>query len=234
MGLQTTADAGATALETDDAAFPRNLLNQTPPPLQPTPSGEVLSIGKGAFDVQISGSSYKARRAVSCLLEPEPGDVVALVSTQEGVFITDVLVRSDTAGAGARVSVCGEDGTPQDVVLSAGSLKIEAGQSFEAEAKTMLFRFEKLLMTGRQLALVGEKLLTSMKDLVTTAKKQLASFETTSTRARNRVDRVDETDQLRAGTIQTKADSVALTQAGSSLTVAKEDIRLDGKRISMG
>lgn len=233
MGLQSKADCGATALETSDAAFPKNLLPERAPVVPKTPTGRVLEVVEGTFKLRVSGESLNAQRAASCLLEPMAGDLVALLSTDEGVFISDVLVRREGTTEPFRISVSA-DGVVQDAVIAAENLKIEAGETFESSARKMSFRFEEILMAGRQLAFVGTKLLTSMQEVVTTAKKQLASFETTSTRARNRVDRVDETDQLRAGSIQTQADSVALTQAGTSLIVAKEDIRLDGKRISMG
>ncbi|WP_157738928.1 DUF3540 domain-containing protein [Labrenzia sp. VG12] len=234
MGLQAKADSGATALETSDAAFPGNLLTEQPLKRQKTPTGEVQEREGNAFELSVSGERLSAQRAVSCLLEPRIGDLVALLDTEEGVFITDVLVRREGKTEQSRITVGGTRGEAQDLVIAAANLKIEASENIEAHARSMSFRFESILMAGRQLALVGTKLLTSMQDIVTNAKKQLASFETTSTRARNRVDRVDETDQLRAGSIQTQADSVALTQAGTSLIVAKEDIRLDGKRISMG
>jgi len=234
MGLQTKAEACGTALETDDTAFPQNLL---PTPMG-SPSqaitGEVRDHDGITFDIHVSGRALRARRAVSCLIEPLAADTVALLATAEGVFITDVLLRPDSTAQTLRINAVGSNGKQPDVVLSAGTLTIDAEDGFEAKGKSLSFRFDTMLMTSRQLALVGKKLMTAMVDIVTNANTLLASFETSATRARNRVDRVVETDQLRAGSIQTQADTVALTQAESAVFVAKEDIRLDGKRISMG
>jgi len=235
MGLQTKAEACGAALGTDDTAFPQNLM---PAPTGQTnrfaATGKVTGQQGNTYDLLVSGKTVQARRAVSCLIEPGTSDTVALLATAEGVFITDVLLRPDEAGQPAQINVARDDGRPQDLVLSAGTLRFDARDSLEASGKTLSFRFEAILMTSRQLALVGKKLMTSMLDIVTNAKTQMASFETTSTKARNRIDRVTEADQLKAGSIQTQADTVALTQAESTVFVAKEDIRLDGKRISMG
>ncbi|WP_269585960.1 DUF3540 domain-containing protein [Roseibium sp. Sym1] len=238
MGLQTKAEACGAALDTDDTAFPQNLIaaqaGHQDKAVTGTVTGGEAGQDSGMFDLLVSGKPVRARRAVSCLVEPRVSDTVALLSTAEGVFITDVLLRSEEEAQALHINALRNDGTRQDFVLSAGNLRIDAEEGLEATGKRLAFRFDSMLMSSRQLALVGKKLMTSMLDIVTNAKTQLASFETTSTKTRNRVDRVVETDQLRAGSIQTQADTVALTQAGSALTVAKEDIRLDGKRISMG
>jgi hypothetical protein len=234
MGLQTKAEACGAALNTDDTAFPQNLIPAQAAHQGQTITGMVTGHDAGTFDLLVSGKPVRARRAVSCLVEPLVSDIVALLPTAEGVFITDVLLRSEEEVQALHINALRNDGSRHDVVLSAGSLQIDTEEELEATGKRLAFRFDTMLMSSRQLALVGKKLMTSMLDIVTNAKTHLASFETTSTKARNRVDRVVETDQLRAGSIQSQADTVALIQAGSALTVAKEDIRLDGKRISMG
>lgn len=233
MGLQSKAEACGAALKSDDTAFPQNLVPASQGSLRQSATGVVTGRDNAVFELKTAGKTLQARRAVSCLIEPQAADTVALLSTAEGVFITDVLVRADESGEALRMTCMRDDGSPGDLVLAAGSLRIEAEGSVEATGKSLSMRFDNILMTSRQLALVGKKLLTSMRDLVTSAKSHMASFDTTSTRARNRIDRVTEADQLKAGSIQTQADTVALTQAESALFVAKEDIRLDGKRISM-
>ena len=234
MGLQTNAKACGADVETDEAGFPRNIVAPLPDVLTQRASGEIISRNGLQFEIRCAAQILSARRAVSCLLNPEPGDVVALLQTREGLFVTDVLMRTGTASGEITLNAPAEDGTPQDLKLAGGNLRLEAGGKVEVSGKSMALRFDAILMTADQVAMVGRKLMTSMQDIVTSARKHLASFETSSFRARNRIDRIEETDQLRAGNIQTQAEKVVLTKAGSALTVAKEDVRLDGKRISMG
>lgn len=233
MGLQTKAEACGTALTTEDTAFPQNLLPGGGA-LQQAVTGDVTGQADGMFDLVVSGKVMRARRAVSCLITPQTADTVALLSTTDGLFITDVLVRPERTDKPLRIDATRDDGKHQDVVLAADNLTLEVEEGLEATGKNLSFRFDAMLMTSRQLALVGKKLLTSMQDIVTNAKTLLASYETSTTRAKNRIDRVSETDQLKAGSLQTQVDTVALTQAETAVFVAKEDIRLDGKRISMG
>lgn len=234
MGLQTKAEACGAALEAEDTAFPQNLLPAPAERLHQAATGKVIGRDGGAFELLVSGKKLRGCRAVSCLIAPQASDTVALLSTSEGLFITDVLLRPEHSEQPLRINAERADGKQQDIVLAAGNLRIDAEDSLEASGQRLSFRFDSILMTSQQLALVGKKLMTSMLDIVTNARTRLASFETTSTKARNRIDRVTETDQLKAGSIQTQADTVALTQAESAVFVAKEDIRLDGKRISMG
>ncbi|MET1410826.1 DUF3540 domain-containing protein [Roseibium sp. HPY-6] len=234
MGLQTNAKALGADVETGKAGFPENIVSPLPEVLTQRASGEIISCNGLHFDVRWATQTLSARRAVSCLLDPEPGDVVALLETREGLFITDVLLRTGSASGEITLNARAEDGTARDLKLAAGNLRLEAGGKVEVSGKSMALRFDTILMTANQVAMVGRKLMTSMQDIVTSARKQMASFDTSSFRARNRIDRIEETDQLRAGNIQTQAEKVVLTKAGSALTVAKEDVRLDGKRISMG
>ncbi|WP_299479555.1 DUF3540 domain-containing protein [uncultured Roseibium sp.] len=197
-------------------------------------TGKIVSKHAASFEVLSTGSSIIASRAVSCLVAPEVGDIVVLMETGEGAFITDVLRREAEADGNLKIDLSRTDGSPQQAVLSAGSLKLEADERLDASAGEIAFRFKNLLMSGDQVAMVGRKLVTSMKEIMTQAGKLLATYDMTSTRAQHRIDSVTETDQLKAGSIQTQAETVAISQAGSAIVVAKEDVRMDGKRITMG
>lgn len=197
-------------------------------------SGKVVSREGARFEILSSGRLLVALKAVSCLVEPEVTDVVAVLETSEGTFITDVLHRPEACQRNLTIGFADADGNPQDVELRAGNLALNAEDKLSASGKQLGFQFKNILMTGDRIALVGQKLMTSMQEIVSHAKQLLATYDTTSTKAKHRIDRIVETDQLKAGAIQTQVDTVALTQAGSSLIVAREDVRMDGKRITMG
>ena len=197
-------------------------------------SGKVVSREGARFEIISGGKMVVALKAVSCLVEPEVTDVVAVLETSEGLFISDVLHRSEECQRNLTICFTDAEGNPQDVELKAGNLALNAEDKLTASGKQLGFQFKSILMTGDRIALVGQKLMTSMQEIVSHAKQFLATYDTMSTKAKNRIDRIVETDQLKAGAIQTQADTVSLTQAGSTLIVAREDVRMDGKRITMG
>ncbi|MHA7773941.1 DUF3540 domain-containing protein [Roseibium sp. M-1] len=234
MGIQTNAEACLTKSTSDDPAAAGDHASVLLEPLTFRSTGEIRAMVGGQYQVLASGKTLTAQRAVSCLVAPECSDVVALMSTREGIFITDVLMRPDEGSQSVTLKPVKADGTARDMVIAAGSLRIDVAEKFEASGKEAGLAFETLSLTAGRLALVGRKLLTSMQEIVSHAKRRLETYDMTTTRARTRVDRIVETDQLRAGSIQTQADTVSLSQSETALVVAKEDIRMDGKRISMG
>ena len=231
---QKNPKAPAATLNDDGTRFAAEF---TPHVLEPTvtrSTGKVVDRDGARLIIRSAGKTITAHKSVSCLVQPVVEDVVALLQTTEGVFVTDILIRSDEHSDALKIDLHRTDGSPQDAVLSAGSLRLEAEDKLEASGKKLGFKFENILMSGSRIALVGERLMTSMQEIVSQACKVLATYDMTSTRAKNRVDTVSDTDQLKAGAIQTQAETVAITQAGSSIIVAKEDVRMDGKRITMG
>ncbi|MET1414294.1 DUF3540 domain-containing protein [Roseibium sp. HPY-6] len=234
MGKQANTrvfEAGPQAVEPDLLSVIAPLVKETP---VTRTTGKIVSQYGASFVVQSGGKPVTSSRAVSCLVGPEVGDIVVLMDTGEGAFITDVLRREAEAAGSLKIDLSRADGSPQQAVLSAGSLKLEADERLDASAGEIAFQFKNLLMSGDQVAMVGRKLVTSMQEILTQAGKLLATYDMTSTRAQHRIDSVTETDQLKAGSIQTQAETVAISQAGSAIVVAKEDVRMDGKRITMG
>lgn|GEM_PF-5943202 len=234
MERQNKSQAFAAPHDTDDNHVAHGF---TPTVMETTverSTGKIIDQDGAFFEIRSAGKALSASRAVSCLVKPEIDDVVALLETNEGVFVTDVLLRPEKDSSTLTLDLSRTDGSPQEAVLSAGSLKLEAEDRLEASGRQLGFTFENILMSGSRIALVGQRLMTSMQEIVSQAGKLLATYDVSSTRAKNRIDTVSDTDQLKAGAIQSQAETVSITQAGSSIIVAKEDVRMDGKRITMG
>src|SRR5690242_5090700 len=77
----------------------RNLARkiEVPPTFQE--AGVVLDAKVDSFTVEIDSGRYVARRALSCLLEPVPGDLVLVSGVHRGeVYVLAVLKRGGSQG----------------------------------------------------------------------------------------------------------------------------------------
>src|SRR6185503_3484680 len=108
----------------------------------------------GSFGVRTEAGEYRAKRAVSCLLEPEVGDTVALLTTQAGVcYVTAVLERE--AGATGRIVVDGD----LEIQLPAGQFTVAAQESVNLlAAKEVSVVAGALRVNAREGNLVIERL----------------------------------------------------------------------------
>jgi len=92
----------------------------------------------GLFAVRTEAGEYRAKRAASCLLEPEVDDTVALLTTQSGVcYVTAVLERE--AGATGRIVADGD----LEIQLPAGQFTVAA-----QEGVTLLAAKEVAIVAG--------------------------------------------------------------------------------------
>ena len=199
--------------------------------------GTVVRVGDGDFGVMTDAGLLGARRAVSCLLEPERGDSV-LVSGQsaERAYVIAVLER---AGDGpANLVVVG------DAVLrsAGGSMTLEAGVGLSLSSRTRIdlatqdltvrssrttFLFERLKSIGKEMsASIGcVRLLGNVLE---------SFFERLSLSCRQSVRTVEDEDRVQCGVMDYRAKSVMNLHGQHILASAKELVKLDGEQVHLG
>ena len=109
----------------------------------------------GAWSLDCAGQPRLARRAASCLVEPEPGDTVACLEGGGRAWVTAVLERA----AGGPATVCasgglriGGPGAPLE--LQADTLTMRA-QRLQAEAEQATVTLEQADLMARRLNIVA-------------------------------------------------------------------------------
>jgi hypothetical protein len=191
----------------------------------------------GLFGVRTEAGEYRAKRAVSCLLEPEVGDTVALLTTQAGVcYVTAVLEREP--GATSRLVAEGN----LEVQLQAGSFTVAA-----QEGVSLLSSKEVSLVAGsvRVHAQEGNVVLESLSFLGAFARAEVekikvvaGSLDQVLDRFSQRVKRsfrhVEEIDQVKAEHIDYAAKSSMSLHAQNALITAEELVKVDGEQIHVG
>jgi hypothetical protein len=176
--------------------------------------GVVRSKDDGGMAVAAPGATLSARRAFSCLAEPEVGDTVLVARLDDGesAFVLAILERETDAPLALR--------SPRDTeVRVAGKLSLVADDATIAAPKFSLVSGAAELHATRLTAIVGSA---------------EALFERVMQRARQVLRVVEELDHLRAGRIDYEAESVMSLHAENTTLTADGLVKMDGQQIQLG
>jgi hypothetical protein len=187
--------------------------------------------------VECGGCIVDARIAFSCIIRPEPGDRVLMSVADGTTWVTAITERITdpptcclwTEGDVSIVSVRG------DVSLMAGrSINLDAADrtriaspEIAMHAGVARFVLDELQQIGRK-ASYYVKQIRSVGDLVETFAEHVLTRTGRSSRF------VEESDQLRAGDIDHRADDTLQMRAGTMLMSADGVVRVDAEQIHMG
>jgi hypothetical protein len=178
----------------------------------------------------------QARRALSCLIEPEPGDTVLVGGTAERPFVLAVLERRGDAplrvvlpgdaeihAAHGRLSLSGEEGlaltSPAKVEITAPEVSV-IGRAARFVLNEVTHVGRSLTCHVSRLKVVGETLETMMQQVMARAKR---SFRV-----------VDETDLLRSGEIDHRAEGTLHLRGQNAIVTATTIAKVDAGQIHLG
>ncbi|MBI4955031.1 MAG: DUF3540 domain-containing protein [Myxococcales bacterium] len=164
------------------------------------------------LQVRIGEELYSVLRAKSCLVAPEQRDRVLCAIEHDAVFVLAVL--SGAEGATTRVTAAGDE------------LSIEARQiTIRAEAGTVAVD---------RLGVFGSLVNAQVRKVVLLADQLDAVAERIAQRAKRVFRFVEDVDQLRAGIVDIRAESLAAIRAENALISARVLAKIDGEQINLG
>ncbi len=223
------------ALPTNGASAPNSHATATPAaPAQPTPGtfpcARVIEMAPdGRSRVAVDEAELWAARAFSCLVEPTVGDRVLLAQVEGETYVLAVLDRllPGTATLSApgveRLTV-----SAPHLGLAAGeTLALTAAKDVTIDSRTVAIRAHAFSLVGRLVTLVADH-------LRSTARRREVVADQIAVQAQSRVALVRDTDVLEAGTVMHSVAGITSTTAATAVLVAKEDVRFDGKRVTVG
>jgi hypothetical protein len=182
----------------------------------------------GTFDVDIAGEGATARLGFGCLLRPIPGDRVLLSLSGEAAHILTVLERL----IADRATLALPSGGALEIGVE--SLNVTARRGIAIDAATVHMRARRFGVVADTLTLFGKVASWIAGQMHISADTQETVADIISTRAVERSARVTSTDVLQAGSLVQRVDSLAATTADTAVIATKEDLRFDGKRVSVG
>lgn len=180
---------------------------------------EVVSTGAEGVSVAWEGEPVVARRAVSCLVEPEPGDIVLMGGPAGRPYVLAVLERP--GGGALRLAAAG------DMTLAAGGRLALQGDEVQVKARaTSVFSEVLALSGGRILATVARAKLVA--NMVETLADRLMSRATRSHRF------VEESEHLRARYVDYRAEKHLHMQAEAATVQGGVLVKVDAGQIHLG
>ena len=199
--------------------------------------GTVVHAEGAVVRVRTETGEYGARRAVSCLVQPEPGDEVLVACRATGAcYVLAVLERE--AGATTRIQVEGD----LQVQVPAGSFAVAAqeGVSLVSAKDTTLVsgRIDVRAVEGsvalEQLTYWGRLIRSEVEKIKLLAGSFDSVLERWSQKVKRAYRKVEQIDQLRAQSIDYTAEKTMSLHAGNAIVTAEELVKIDGEQIHLG
>jgi hypothetical protein len=199
--------------------------------------GKVIGSEGGLYMVETGCGPLEAQRAVSCLVEPLPGDTVLVSQTTSGgCHVLGILERQadeatslifegdvDLTSRNGRLRVSAQEGidlvSPGEATLVSRQLQVHAG---EAEVNIP------------QLSFFGTALQAQVETIKLFGQACDSVFERVSQSVRRSFRRVEELETLSAGQLNYVVKNLMSLRGKHSVITAEENVRIDGDKILMG
>ncbi len=201
-------------------------------------SGTVVRHEATVFEVRTDSGDYQAKRAVSCLVQPELGDVVLLATFADGTsYVLAVLERDDADGA-TNIAVDGD----LQIRVPRGSFGVAAQEDVNLvsakELSMVSGRFNVNAVDGnvvlQRLTYVGRFVRSEVEKLKLFAGALDSVLERFSQKVKRSYRTVEEFDQLRAERVDYTAKKTMSLHGKNTLMTAQELVKVDGEQIHLG
>jgi hypothetical protein len=189
------------------------------------------------YSVETESGLYRVRRAVGCVVQPEVNDLVLVsLSSLGGGYILAVLEREQ--GAKATLSFDAD----VDIKTDEGSLSIASKQGIDLASPEEINLVSSSLGISSSKGEINIGRLTFLggffEGSLETVKLLARTFDSITDRFFRRTKRsyrfVEDTDQVKAGSLNYIADKFLMLRGTFSQMTAKEDVHIDAERINIG
>ncbi|WP_437809965.1 DUF3540 domain-containing protein [Sorangium sp. So ce1078] len=198
--------------------------------------GTVVGALGRSLRVRTGSGEHEARRAISCLVEPELGDRVLLALHDEGCHVLAVLEREGESPVRLTADGAIEVSAPSGhLTLAAeqGVRIVSPGETTIASGKVRVAANEASLAVGA-VTYIGEQLAAQVDRVKTVARE----VESVADRWVQRLERayrfIAESEQVRANYIEVSATTAVSIKAKTTIVSGGELAKIDGGQIHVG
>lgn len=173
----------------------------------------------GSLTVECEGRTWHCRRAVSCVIAPQVGDTVLVTTVENQIWLLAVLERQDPQQA--ELSVPGDlhIRSSGELSLSGEALRVSASQG-DCHINDMKYSGDKLSAWVSLSRIVG--------------KRAESVWQTVTQISHNLLRNTRQTEQVRAGQLDMKAQDYARLHAHNTVITSKAITKVDSEQIHMG
>lgn len=198
---------------------------------------KVVSQADTFYSVETESGLYRVRRAVSCVVQPEVNDLVLVsLSSLGGGYILAVLEREQGAKAtlsfDADVDIKTDEGSLS--IASKQGIDLASPQEINLVSSSLGISSSKGEINIGRLSFLGNFFEGSLE----TVKLLARAFDSITDRFFRRTKRsyrfVEDTDQVKTGSINYIADKSLMLRGTFAQMTAKEDVHIDAERINIG
>lgn len=203
-------------------------LPPTDRPLSGLCAGWLVEAEGATLIVQLNDRRVAALRAVSCLIEPILGDEVLVFAQPDTCHVLAVLTRGDLGDATLSLP-----DPAAALTLNAQAVRLEAATRIDLAAPELAVSTRRMHIVADVLTQIVKLASTVAEQLRTAVGHQSTIARQLDVKAESRNTIVAGVDVEQLGTQVTRAE---LSAANASIVTvhAKEDIRLDAKRVTIG
>jgi hypothetical protein len=188
-------------------------------------TGDKVAYG---VEIEIGNEVFPALVAFGCLVRPIAGDRVLAARTPAGVFVLSVLERLVPDSATLSLPSGGA------LAIEGNDISLVARDEFSIDARSIGVRGQKFNLVADTLSALARTATWVAEQLRISAKTQETVADTISSKSLDRVAVVERADVLRAQTLSQTIAGVSVTSAPIAVIATTEDLRLDGKRVTVG
>lgn len=187
------------------------------------------------FSERIEGGVITARCAVSCLVEPQPGDRVMLSQDGRQAFILAILER-DTEAVQLRFPGDVRVQVPAGAMTltSAGPMTVESASALHQHAPRWRMVAGQAEVVTNDLTVSSRRATVTADDCKLLAKALDSVIDRVSQRSKVLVRWVEELESVQAGQLIQRVRQTFSLDARHTVVNARKDVKIDGERIHMG
>lgn len=196
----------------------------------------VIGRSRGSFRVLADAAVHEAALAASCLLQPEPQDVVLLACLEDGAtVILSVLFRDEKAQALLRLpDQSALECRGSLAVRGAAALNLQSGKRLTMESDELHVSAVSAEAEAVSIKTVCDTAQMCCRALTTLGHTALSAFRSLTQCLGESKRMVQGADETHCGNSTLVADENATVMSTNSLSLAKESARTDAKLIQLG
>ncbi|MDY7227178.1 DUF3540 domain-containing protein [Hyalangium rubrum] len=199
--------------------------------------GSVLSTEGASLSVAVGGTPHPAKRAPSCLLAPEPGDLVLVTFVPgRGCYVLAVLEREE--GAPGRLVHQGNLGlhlpAGRLTVTASEGMSVVSGQDVSCVTSSLRAHAVEANLSIEKAHFLGTFASVQVETLKVIGRFFDSVLERFSQRVRRSYRQVEEVDSVRAEQLDYMASKNVSVRGRNALVTAEQLVKLDGDQVHLG